>query len=246
MLHDVTRSLQVGGYSFPNRQDYLARDDRGPSAGQLDAATIVAIQRDWHMRGQNGCVFAMHAARMLGPRQWRHAVYAGELDVETIRRDLADAVEDPANQILSLLFPAATTVASIDALVAAACQIGCYDVTGADDGPGVIQLRYRLGSAESWIVGFAPLDSLPATRRAPFAELAIRTKVKSAVGHPELNGDVTQAHVADVDLSFDKDVMTRLISKTKARTVTILGGQAARSAMVGARAKVTYGLTDGR
>jgi hypothetical protein len=242
MLHHVTRSLQVGGYSFPTREDYLAQDDQGQPARQLDATTIVAIQRDWHMRGQNGCVFAMHAARMLSPRQWRYSVQAGELHAETIKREITDAVEDPENQILSLLFPAATTVASIAGLVAAACQIGCYDVTETNDSPGVIQLRYRLGDVESWIVGFAPLDGLPATRRAPFAELAIRTKIKSAALHPELNGDVTQAHLADVNLNFDNDVMTRLIFKTKARTVKILGGQTARLAMKGAKAKVTYGL----
>jgi hypothetical protein len=58
MLHDVPRSLALGGYTFPTRDDYLARYVATGQAGALDEETIIAIQRDWHQRGQNGCVFA--------------------------------------------------------------------------------------------------------------------------------------------------------------------------------------------
>lgn len=56
------RTATVGGYTFPTRYDYLARCGRR-AVDELDADTIIAIQRDWHMRGQNGCFFAMHTAR---------------------------------------------------------------------------------------------------------------------------------------------------------------------------------------
>ncbi len=107
----------------------------------------------------------------------------------------------------------------------------------------LVALRYRIQDADSWIVGFGPIPSLPATRRAPFAELVIRTKAKSGPTHPELNSEPTQAHLADVDLGFDTEVTTCLIAKSIMRTANVLGGTLARSQTEGAKAKVTYDLT---
>jgi hypothetical protein len=103
-----------------------------------------------------------------------------------------------------------------------------------------VALRYPIGDAESWIVGFGPIASLPVTRRAPFVELAIRTKLRSKPLHPDLNDDSSQAHLADVGLNFDTKVLSSLLSKTRARTAAILGGKVARESAVGAKAKITF------
>ncbi len=65
MLHDLPRTLTVGGYTFPTRADYLASCANSRGLAELGANLLIAIQRDSHIRGQNGCVFAMHAARKL-------------------------------------------------------------------------------------------------------------------------------------------------------------------------------------
>ena len=121
--------------------------------------------------------------------------------------------------------------------------MGCYQAGEVDERSGLVSLRYPVASAEAWIVGFAPLATLPRTRQAPFAELAIRTKAKTQALHPELNGDVGQAHLADVDLNFDSTVVASLISKSIARTTRILGGDFTRCALKGAKAKVTFDLS---
>lgn len=241
MLHNIERTFEAGGYTFPTRADYTAHFGSANSRA-IDRETIVSIQRDWHMRGQNGCVFAMHAARKMNERQWRHEVYRPPYDLDLIRRHISSEIDDPQNDILSLLFPVVECEATLQALIDLAIAVGCHVATEPSK-PGMVSLRYSLNDVESWIVGFAPILGLPETRRAPFAELVIRTKVKPSCVHPGLNSDATQAHLADIDLSLKSNVVTRLIKTTIERTAKILGGSTARRLTESARAKVTYGLT---
>lgn len=243
MWHQIPRTTKVGGYTFPSREDYLACCAASRKVDNLDDATIVAVQRDWHIRGQNGCVFAMHAARTLTPQEWRYDVYMRTDDPFRVQRAIAEAIANPINQILSLLFPTIECRADMDGLLEVAVAAGCYQSKGVPSDSGLVALRYRLGTAESWIVGFAPLMTLPATRRAPFAELAIRTKVKTTSIHPELNNNTAEAHLADVALDFNPRVTACLISKSRARTAKLLGGESARTEAKSAKAKVTYGLS---
>lgn len=243
MLHAINRSLRAGDYTFPTRLDYLTYYAASGLVYDLDEAAIIAIQRDWHSRGQNGCVFAMHAARKLSAEQWRHEIHCDLADADTLRQRIAAAVADPGNEILSLIFPAIVNPVDVRRLVDIIMAAGCYQATATLDGSPLVTLRYQLGDVASWIIGFAPVQTLPLTRRAPFAELAIRTKPKSGPKHPALNNDPAQAHLADVDLGFIPEVTTRLISKSSRRTASILGGTLARAQTRGAKAKVTYDLS---
>lgn len=243
MLHDLPRTCAVGGYTFPTRADYVARCANGRGVAELDAPQLIAIQRDWHIRGQNGCVFAMHAARKLSAQQWRHEVCPPDPDIHAIRRSINAAVSDPDNEILSLIFPAAECRADLRKIINIARSVGCYQAGEVDERSGLVSLRYPVSSAEAWIVGFAPLATLPPTRQAPFAELAIRTKVKAHALHPALNDDTSQAHLADVDLGLTSTVVARLVAKSIERTSKILGGDFARSVARGAKAKVTFDLS---
>ncbi|WP_242909257.1 hypothetical protein [Actinomadura terrae] len=243
MIHDLARTLELGGYTFPTREDYLTRYAAGRSVDEISADTITTIQSDWHIRGQNGCVFAMHAARSLSARQWRHEVLFDHRDARRIRTLITRSVADPGNDVLSLIFPQVTTPEHVQVLVRSALEAGCH--LAPDDpaeGSGLIALRYRLGAADSWIVGFAPLPNLPATRRAPFTELAIRTKTKDRPTHPDLNKDAGQAHLADINLDYPPDVVHLLINKTRTRTTKILGGTQRRSQMKAAKARTTFAL----
>ena len=242
MIHDLSRTLELGGYTFPTRGDYLTRYAAGRPVNELSSEMIIDIQSDWHSRGQNGCVFAMYAARNFSSQQWRHEVLFDHQDVDRIRGAISRAVTEPHNEAVSLLFPQATTVAQLRDLVHATLEAGCHLAEDATGQPGLVALRYRLDGADSWVVGFAPLEELPATRRAPFAELAIRTKPKSRPTHPGLNSDKDQAHLADIELNYSPEVMARLIHTTKARTAKILGGIGTRAKTKAAKAKTTFYL----
>jgi hypothetical protein len=243
MLHKISRNFQTGGYTFPSREDYLAYYALQGGVTHLDHETVITIQRDWHTRGQNGCVFAMHAARRLSANEWRYEVHDWPGDAQRIQRSISLAVADPGNEILSLIFPAIDCELDVKVLTDIVLRAGCHQAKASGTQPGIIALRYPIGKAESWIIGFAPLSILPATRRAPFAELAIRTKPKSGFTHSELNNDPGQAHLADVNFKFGAEAATRLIQKSKTRTAKILGGPTARDEARGAKAKVTFGLS---
>lgn len=245
MLHGVQRNHQIGGESFPSRHDYLEHlgiklSEYGIE--ELDAATVVAVQRDWHMRGQNGCVFAMRASRQLDERQWTHAVCTTLPEAETMRVAIEAAVQDPLNELLSMLFPNVNTLDEVRSLINLAAASGCTSKREAIDQTEIIRLRWSIGNVESWVIGFAPLDSIPATRRAPFTELIFRTKPKTRLIHPTLNNDSTQAHVADLDLGFRPEVVRELMEKSSTRTARLLGGDACRAGAHGAKAKTTYGF----
>jgi hypothetical protein len=243
MLHAINRTFHVGGYTFPTRDDYLALYAPNGLVGDLEDEVIIAIQRDWHTRGQNGCVFAMHAARKLSAERWRYEVHRQPVDPCKVRLSIAAAVGDPANDILSLIFPAIERTTELSHLIGVLLAAGCRQACGSGAKPALAALRYQICGAESWIVGFAPICSQAVTRRAPFAELAIRTKPKSGPTHRALNNNMTQAHLADIDLGFEPEVMTRLIAKSIMRTANILGGPSVRSLAAGAKAKVTYDLS---
>lgn len=241
MLHGISRSVEVADYTFPNRKDYF--ESLGISdSNELDKETSIAIQRDWHSRGQNGCVFAMFAAQKLNEEQWAYEAYDALPDAASMQDAIKSAVNDPDNEVLSLLFPTITDTPGLHSLIDLAIEAGCALQQEDLEGTQVLRLRWHLGDVESWVLGFIDNESMPATRRAPFTELVFRTKQKTKVIHRRLNNDPTQAHVADIDLGFDEAVLERLMDKSSQRTTRLLGGKAARDASHGAKAKTTYGI----
>jgi len=246
----IPQSVEVAGLRFPGREDYLAHYNVNMSetTGLLDigAKTVVAIQRDWHSRGQNGCVFAMRAAYELDEQRWSASVHHVLPDATEMRSLIKAAVANPINEIHSFLFPNITQPDQVRELMRLAVEAGCVMREHAEtEGVEVFRLRWMLGDGkvESWMVGFAAMQDVPPTRRAPFTELVIRTKLREREIHPDLNADPTAAHVANIDLGYDPDKTGRLIKSSKLRAARLLGGPVARANTPGARAKTTFGLT---
>lgn len=247
MIHGVPRSTEVSDMSFPGREDYLQHFGiQLPEEGQtIDIApeTAISIQRDWHARGQNGCVFAMHAARNFNNSQWSSSVHGELPDSDSMREAIETAVVDEDNQLHSFIFPNITDRNGIEGLIQRSIDAGCTIREEDRDKVHITRLRWDLDNVESWVLGFAPTTDLPATRRAPFTELVFRTKTKTKIIHPDLNNDPSQAHVADIDLGFDTDTVGKLMEKSSDRTARLLGGVSARAETHGAKAKTTYGVT---
>lgn len=246
MIHGVPRNIEIEGMPFPGRDDYLGHFDVPvPADGEslvIEPQLVADIQRDWHSRGQNGCVFAMHAARNFSPAQWSASVHDELPESGDMRALIEGAVEDPDNQLHSFLLPNVTTTDRVYGLVDRAIEAGCTVRAEDKDAISITRLRWLLGDVESWVIGFAPTEDVPATRRSPFTELVFRTKTKTKVIHPSLNNDPTQAHVADLDLGFETKTVGQLIEKSADRTARLLGGVVARSEAHGAKAKTTYGI----
>lgn len=185
----------------------------------------------------------MHAARRLNGEQWSYEVYGDIPDAVIVQDTITGAVGSPENELMSLLFPNVTSLEQLGKLLDTMIEAGCILRREAMDDVNVLRLRWQIGEVESWVLGFIPTEDVPITRRAPFTELVFRTKQKSGIIHERLNNDPTQAHVADIDLGFDGEVVGLLIDKSAQRTARLLGGEAVRDAAHGAKAKTTYGLT---
>lgn len=246
MIYNVHKSLNIEGLLFPQRKDYLSHFGiSSVEAGiplNIDSATVISIQRDWHARGQNGCMFAMYAARHFSQIEWSSTVIDQLPTSNVIRSDLENAVNDADNKLHSFIFPNVITKEQVEELVNLFISAGCIVRKKSDEVYTLIRLRWLLGEIESWVIGFSPVEELPTTRRSPFTELIFSTKKKIKIIHPQLNNDPMQAHVADLDLGFKVDAIGRLMKRSSQHTARILGGMAARTNNHSAKAKTTYGF----
>lgn len=180
---------------------------------------LTDVQREWHRKGLNGCVFARLAARS---GDWRsHVVRREPLEVL-----LQGALNDPACEVLSLLFPAVTELAQVVGLsrqVAATpgFRLSHVEVSGSLT---AVSLRADVG-AEAWIMGFGPFECFPATRRAPVTELVVRVKPKGDWLYEKHSHDRDVAHVADIPLSLHDAAWDSLWDATHAATRAVLQGE---------------------
>lgn len=233
-------SLRRGSWRFPTRNDYIdyllgKNFVSDPNDIWQDDRLTIAIQRHWHSRGQNGCVFAQVAANGAGQNGWRSIVVKGNIqDVlspenrATIGSNVALAIRDPECEIVSFLFPQIIEPGDLVLLLRGLIDtpnIVLSDATKRDD---MISLALRVVVLElvlSWLMGFGPFTFFPTTRQAPITELTIRTKVKPDKLYERLNQDREAAHLADMPLELAEKAWPRLWDSTLKRTRSILGGE---------------------
>lgn len=244
------RSLDIGTCSFPQREDYLAVygvDGSMPiDGGVLDPSQVAAIQKDWHSRGQNGCVFAMRAARMLSSAQWSREVHYELPEPDEITDSVEQAVDDGENQLHSLIFPNITDSTQVLDLIGNAVDAGCLVKEEEKDGASIVRLRWVMGDVQSLVLGFAPLEEVPLTRRAPFTELLFKTKPKTEhIMHENLDHRRDRTHAADLDprlMGLASEQLGALIGKSERRTAKVLAGEVARPEISAAKARTTFGM----
>ena len=224
--------------SFPAPGQYWAlAAELGRRRNSDDRATLIALaQRDWHVRGQTGCMFVRLAARDAGNLRWHYVVseYVGRSvsGASEVQAQVNRAVDDNEIQVVSIVLPgvrdARTAVSAIRELAASTSFWLAKDAV--DEGLLHLHLRYPVGagrgeSVEAWVMAFAPFDFVPNTRRAPYFELAVRVKEKPAWIFHRLNQDRLVAHLADVELEMSERHWEDRWRSTLRRTRMILGGE---------------------
>lgn len=235
-LKELPRNVRYGDRSFPTPAAYhSAVSDQIQDDDLIDAARHFAeAQRDWHVRGQNGCQFARLVAKDAEVTGWEYAVCElapgqiwSEQAVE-LNTHVQDAITRPETQVLSLLFPEVTDVRDAVRIIRLLTEHGAFWLERdemTDDGQA-LYLRYPVEEdIQAWIMAFAPFDFLPNTRRGPFFELAIRVKQKPEWLFHRLNQDRNLAHLADVPLQMSDRYWNDRFGSTLRRTRRILGGE---------------------
>ncbi len=244
----LPRDVSLGLRRFPALHHYhtqVAALTQEYGSTVQSARLYAHAQRDWHVRGQTGCMFARLAARVADALRWDYVVVTEDLGDESYYAELGRAIDsaiaDNACQIASLLFPYITrpseAVHIIYSLTASTSFWLEKDII--QDGQLHLHLRYPISSrqTQAWVMAFAPFSCMPSTRHAPYFELAIRVKEKPESVFHRLNQDRSLAHLADAPLVMSPKHQEDRWQSTLRRTRMILGREpddvtAAKSTLV--------------
>ncbi len=239
-------------YRFPTYADYEAcLINQGACVNECDLrsneALVRGIHRHWHRQGQTGCWFAQEFSKTMNLEKWRAVVISAHRAVncrQIISREVEDAIAASDCEALSIIFPRLNTLSELLDLIGLCRSIEGWMVgppDGTDDIAG-IQIKIPLQhGCSSWVLGFGPFNFLPITRRAPFTELAVRTKpAKQPLTHDALNTDIDAAHLADIPSHFTQDKFNKCMANTAAMKRRLLQTDDHPTA----RAKVTFAIPD--
>jgi hypothetical protein len=246
--------------SFPGLVDYVGQLVSQGVVRDLDdliqnySHLIGEIFFQWISTGQLGCLFAAKLARKPRENRWLPIVQLNALAEGARLGNLLNAhldVASDSHEAAVIILPDITKECHIIELVNNLCSNPSGRWYRTDDGidpdPSgalcLVGLRWVLktGTSVNYVLGFAPLPTMPFTRQSPFTALFLRIKEhKRTPAHRE-EGRV-QVHLADLDSTFypqeRHDQVWELTKKARANQVEPNMTRAAR-------ARVTFALPEG-
>lgn len=200
-----------GDYEVSSRRDYESRLRECGVLGQdtdlRQVPELVAVtQAHWHCSGANACTFAAYLSERRPEYGWETYVVMDAADnrglVSTISSLTQQRLPVPEVEVISVILPELTEEAELVALLTRLSGFADWDVKeiGSEDDPDLGDLvRLGLRAAvefDHWaeVLGFGQFAAQPATRLAPFTELAIRAKP------PERPRRTQRAYMADINI----------------------------------------------
>jgi hypothetical protein len=236
---------------FPTRQELVGRLIRqGLVESEADLLErrpdlVAVIMLNWIQATQPGCLFATHLAKHRDEAGWLPIVMPRRLD-DSRFREMVDQVlvPPPDAEMIMFVFPWVTTPEDLADVIAQlrTCDgwssVDPISLDGAGPDELLIGLRWLLpsGDAESWILGFAPFEFMPFTRRAPYAAVVMRP-LSPPEGEKRPETDHIPVHLAQVPHFFG-DRHGEIWSDTVTLRKDLLGGELTHVA----RARVTFCL----
>jgi len=240
----ISRKLASGDIrSWASRDDYT---EWFRKAHNIDLAAhpeyAGTVVFDWIRRGQTGCRFAAVLAARRADAKWASAVFPRPIDsreLESHFNALLNGAEGVA-EALQVVFPYVEDYASLVGLVNDICRSPQWyweSIFNPTDDSVLLGLRWKLSDDRVvWVVGFAPFEEMPFTRRAPYTTLEIRTDRQKRSNY-DLGDDTVPAHLADIDDLLPSDEVRRALDEsTRAAKADLLDGEYTDAA----RARVTF------
>lgn len=206
----------------------------------------------WYSQGQIACVFAQRLARDAASARWYTAVVEGNWRSDHVT-GVIDAAAENGAEGLQLLFPCDGTVEDAVAITQRLCthpRWKCVDIGWLDGESGdslQIGLRWIApqGDYESWVLGLAPFETMPFTRRligAPFIALVLRPTAPepNRAKVPKGESGLDASHLAHMDdkLGSDNDKRDRWTEGTRLAKRALISPEP----MSRARARVSFAL----
>jgi len=206
----------------------------------------------WISTGQLGCLFAAKLARRPRENRWIPIVQLDALSSGEQLGGLLSAHLDAASEnheAAVVILPGVTTEEDVVKLVNALCSDPSGRWYRTDDGIDpdttgrlyLVGLRWVLKGNKSvnYVLGFAPLITMPFTRQSPFTALFLRIRDEKRTPEHVEDGRV-QVHLADLDSTFHPqethDQVWELTKRSRANHVE-------PNMTMAARARVTFSVS---
>ncbi len=244
-------------HRFPSLGDYLDHyisqgivengDDLVSNYGHL----IGEIFFNWISTGQLGCLFAVQLAKKPRENGWYPIVQLRSLDeginIAPSLNLLLDTASE-SHEAAAVIFPDVVTPEQIVLLVNALCadpsgrwyRTEAEIATDPSGNVSYIGLRWILkgGQAVNYVLGFCNIDTMPQTKRSPFAALFLRIReTKRTPAHKE-DGRV-QVHLADLDSTFHQETHDQVWELTRKKRANHVEPHMTTAA----RARITFSLS---
>jgi hypothetical protein len=208
---------------------------------------LSALLFEWYIQGQIACVFAQMLA---GSRKedWQSIVFKEPVEAEELEERLVQSADNL--EALQLIFVGDGTPEQAVELIRMLCQHSswsCHEMPWmknehADSIPVGLRWHRPDSNYVSWVLGIAPFEPMPFTRRfveAPFIALVFRPSPPDHDRAPKrVEGGLEASHLAHMNDGLGSDEEKR--ARTKAKTIyhkqTLLGDELRSHA----RAMVTF------
>jgi len=206
----------------------------------------------WYREGQIACVFAMRLAHDAAKARWRSEIVKDFQDVSGLNARIDELL--PECEAIQFIYPGIFTATQVAGLIAQLCTTdrwSAYEIPWKfQERARSIQIGLRWNppdrSYTSWVLGLAPFEPMPFTRRlvgAPFTVLVLRPKAPSEPDPARAQDSVLKcpaAHLAHMDDQFGDDEAMR--AKIKQLTINNKRSLLASNCWSTARAQVTFSL----
>lgn len=234
----ISKSAKFDRLAFSTREDYskyFIENNIVKSDSQIwgNEQFVSIIHRHWHGEGRNGCIFALLSARRAEEKGWKDYVISknvqqfNDTTKSIIEKQILRSIADPKCQVLSLLFSNITTNPDLVKLIKWLLTINIIKLVDEQRFDNLITIALRIplndNGVLSWLMAFGPFSYFPQTRQSPIVEIAIRVKEKPIEIFHRLNNDREAAHLADLPLDYNLEVMEQTWINTLKRTRLILG-----------------------
>ncbi len=194
----------------------------------------------WFRGGQSACLFARQMAQDPVAADWLLACVPRPITDDQLQNVLRSTVgaHRAATQVT---FPYAQSADEVGALVAQIARLDDWSCERVGDEPNESITRVGLrwsGVADghvAWALGFAPLDTMPRTRRAPFSAIILRTQDEY---HIERKHDPPHTEVHLADLCKPEEIDQGQWTKTREKRAALVEPDLQHCA----KAKVSFSL----
>lgn len=212
---------------------------------------LVKIFLNWLKAGSTGCMFARHLAINYADSKWTNTIVherAAQGLGTMMNKFLLKSLQDK-DDVHQFHFPAITSVAHVPELLNAISESDRWKLTQVpieEECQSIsVALRWFPPNQDfvNWVIGFAPFETMPPTRRSPGVSLLIRTGSPSTtagiakgiteqgapnpdeVAERKIDFGRTPVHVADVpSLLTDSERIAKYWQASKELTGKRLGG----------------------